>query len=136
MRAAGTASVHAPPTSLPGSPGAPASCRLVFWHLTPGRVQAGSLYVYGEASMGQLGLGEGEEAEKPFPTLTEPEMFDSPVRTTRRPPNARRARLAPEQTIPLHRCSCCCRCSAAAVTRSRGAWAQSAGTSSRRTQGA
>ena len=29
--------------------------------------------------MGQLGMGDGDEAEIPFPKLTEPAVFDAPV---------------------------------------------------------
>ena len=42
--------------------------------------QACQLYIYGEASMGQLGCGDGDEAEIPFPKLAEPSIFDAPVR--------------------------------------------------------
>ena len=42
--------------------------------MLPG-AQGGALYAYGEASMGQLGCGDGGEAETPFPRLATPEVF-------------------------------------------------------------
>ena len=38
-------------------------------------VQGGALYAYGEASMGQLGCGDGGDVETPFPKIATPEAF-------------------------------------------------------------